>query len=274
MATSPIIPLTTGQRMMGGIGIFEPFVTKRPIKIGPVGVVDYAPTLSEIESRSDESGTSQLIGSWINQQDAVLTLNDIQMWSPTMYQAMFLSKRVLATQTALASGTVTFDAYQNDYNLVELPGINPSIISVTDTAEIDPVEYEEDETGFGDGNYIFQSQRKLLEIVKFPEDVTFTAGKTQVKVNYSLPSITTADEVVLYEIMKTGGVRGKFTLLGVVDGGLPGQAVDYIFPDVEFRPNGNVTLKGVDALNVASLTGKVYNTAGQGYGFIRPVVSN
>ncbi len=273
MATLPIIPLTTGQRIMGGIALFQPHGSDKVIKIGPVGVVDYAPTLSEIESRSDETGTSQLIGSWINQTDAVISLNDIQMWSPTMYEAMFLAKRVYATQTALASGVVEFDAHQGDYNVIEVPGINPSVTSVTNGAEADPIEYDEDPTGFGDGNYIFDSESKMLEIVKFPEDVVFTAKKTPVKVTYSLPAITAADEVVLYQIMKTGGVRGKFTLIGVVDGGLPGKAVRYIFPDVEFRPNGNVTLKGVDALNVASLTGKVYNTGGQGYGFIYPAAN-
>ncbi len=71
--------------------------------------------------------------------------------------------------------------------------------------------------------------------------------------------------------MRTSGIRGKLSILGVTGGGLPGQAVDYIFKDVEFRPNGAVTLKGVDALNVGSLTGRVYND-GTGYGFVRPVV--
>ncbi|WP_027489230.1 hypothetical protein [Allorhizobium undicola] len=264
MATLPVIPLTTGQRIMGGIALFQPHGSDKVIKIGPVGVVDFAPTLTEVESRSDETGTSQLIGSWITQQDAVITISDIQMWTPTTYDAMFLSKRILATQTALASGTVIVeDVAVGD--VLELPGINPSITSVTDGAAT-PVEYDEDADGFGEGHYIYQSKRKLLEFIAKP-----AGAGADAEITYSLPAITEADKVVRLEIMKTGGVRGKFTLLGIVDGGLPGKAVDYVFADVEFRPNGNITLKGVDALNVASLTGKVYNTAGQGYGFIRPL---
>ncbi len=265
MATSPIKQLTTGQRIMGGIVVFEPHDSLKVIKIGPVGAVTLTPTLTEIESRSDESGTSQLIGSWVTQTDAVLQIADIQMWTDALYDAMFLASRTYRTQTAVASTVLTVDDVAVG-DVIQIPGIKPTITTITDGAAEDPVAYVEDGTGFGDGDYIFQSSRGLLEFVKIP-----SGAGTDAKVTYALAAITAADKIVEREIMGTSGIRGKVSVLGVVDGGLPGQAVDYIFPDVEFRPNGDITLKGVDALNVGALTGKVYNTGGAGYGFVRPV---
>jgi len=265
MATSPIKQLTTGQRIMGGIVVFKPHDSIKWIKIGPVGAVTFTPTLTELESRSDESGTSQLIGSWVTQSDAVLQIADIQMWTDALYDAMFLAERTYRTQTAVASATLTVeDVAAGD--IIDIPGIKPAIISVTDGAASDPVEYSEDDTGFGDGHYIYQKSRGLLEFIAIP-----AGADADAEVTYSLPAITEADKVVSREIMRTSGIRGEVRVLGVVDGGLPGAPVDYIFPDVEFRPNGDVTLKGVDALNVGALTGKVYNTGGAGYGFVRPV---
>ncbi len=267
MAHLPVIPLTTGQRLMGGTVIFKIHGTNKWLKIGPVGAANYTPTLTEVESRSDETGRSKLIGTWITATDAVLQIADVQMWTPMVYDAMFLAKRTYRTQAAVASATmIVEDVAVGD--VVEIPGIKPNIVSVTDGAASDPVEYAEDETGYEGGHYIYQKSRSLLEFTKIP-----AGADSDAEITYSLPAITEADKVVSLEIMKTNGVRGECRILGAVAEGMPGQAQDYIFPDVEFRPSGDVTLKGVDALNVASLTAKVYDLSGAGYGFVRPVIA-
>jgi hypothetical protein len=265
MATSPIKQLTTGQRIMGGIVLFKPHDSDIFIKFGPVGSVTLTPTLTEVESRSDESGTSQLIGSWVMQTDGVLNIADIQMWSPEIYDAMFLSLREYETQSAAASTVLTLENVKVG-DVIKIPGIKPTITTVTDGAAEDPVVYVEDVLGVGVGNYIYQRKRGFMEFTAIP-----VGADEDVKITYALAAITEVDKIVKREIMRTSGIRGEVHVLGVVAEGAPGEEVDYIFNDVEFRPNGDITLKGVDALNVASLTGKVYNTGGAGYGFVRPV---
>jgi len=266
MATSPIKQLTTGQRLMGGIAIFKPAGQSKIIKLGPVGAVTLTPTLTEVESRSDESGRSQLIGSWVTQQDAQLQIADIQMWTDTLYDAMFLASRTYRTQAAVASATMLVEAVAVG-DVVDVPGIKPTIISITD-GEVAPVSYDEDDTGYGDGHYIFQSARSLVEFIKIP-----AGAGADAEITYSLPAITEADKIVSREIMSTNGIRGELRVLGAVAEGMPGDPVDYIFPDVEFRPDGAITLKGTDDLNRGSLTGKVYNLGGLGYGYVRPVAA-
>ncbi|MGX9991611.1 hypothetical protein ACS4RR_021010 [Rhizobium sp. Z1P35] len=267
MATSPIKQLTTGQRIMGGIVVFKPAGSDKFVKFGPVGDVTFTPTLTEIDSRSDESGTSQLIGSWVTQSDAVLNIANIQMWTDILYDAQFLTEKFYLTQAAVPATTLTVeDVAVGDVIIV--PGIKPTITSITDGAAEDPVTYTEDATGFGNGDYIYQQARGIVEFIKIPAG----AGADAV-VTYAQAAITEADKIVRRQIMSTAGVRGEVRILGVVDGGLPGAPVDYIFPDVQLRPNGDTTLKGVDAQNIGSLTGKVFNTGGVGYGFIQPVAS-
>ncbi|CAN7260159.1 hypothetical protein LJR098_001073 [Rhizobium sp. LjRoot98] len=267
MATSPIKQLTTGQRIMGGIVVFKPKGTNKFIKIGPVGAVTVTPTLEEVESRSDESGTSQKIGNWVVKTDATVNIADIQMWTQTIYEAMFLAVKGYKTQSAVASAVLLVeDVAVGD--VIQIPGIKPTVTSVTDGAPSDPVAYLEDVTGFGNGNYIYQRSRGFLEFTAIPEDAGADA-----KVTYALAAVTEADKIVEYDMMRTSGIRGELQVLGVVDGGLPGDAVDYIFHDVEFRPQGDLGLKDATALNTASLTGTVYNTGGAGYGYVRPVAT-
>ncbi|MBY5684825.1 hypothetical protein HFO32_22135 [Rhizobium leguminosarum] len=263
MAQLPLMPVTGGQKLSGGQVVFQEHGLAKPYKLGPIDSAEFASALTEVEARSVETGLSKLIGSWPVQQDASITLNGIQKWDPVIYRSMYLAKTIYVTQAAVASATVIVeDVAVGD--VVEIPGVNPSITSVTDGATT-PVSYIEDATGFGDNHYIFQSQRKLLEFIKIP-----ATADTDVEITYSLPLITEADKVVRHEIMKTAGVRGKLSILGVIAESMPGQAVDYIFPDVEFRPTGPGTmLGGLSELQTASLTARVYDN-GSGYGFIRP----
>jgi hypothetical protein len=264
MATLPIKLLTGGNRIQGGIGLFQPHDSQKIIKIGPMGAVEWTSNLTEVEARSDESGTSQLTGKYITQSDSTISVADIQTWTPWLYDSLFLLKRTYWTQEAVASATLDIEDITIG-DVIEVPGINPSVVSMKDKTPSTPKSYTEDVDGDGDGHYIFQSQRKLLEFVGKPSGATPDGQLT-----YSLPEITEDDKVVKLEIMKTAGTRGKFFVLGVVDDSQPGEPVDYVFYDVEFRPNGNVPLKDASALNVGSLTGTIYNTGGQGYGYIRP----
>lgn len=263
MATYPVMPVTTGQKLSGGQVVFHEHGLEKVYKLGPLNSAEFAAALTEVEARSVETGTSKLIGSWPVQQDGTITLNGIQKWDPVIYRSMYLAKTVYVTQTAVASATLIVDDVAVG-DVIEIPGVNPTITSVTDGATT-PVEYEEDATGFGAGHYIFQSQRKLLEFIKKP-----AGADADAEITYALPAITEADKVIKHEIMKTAGVRGKLSILGVIAESMPGQAVDFIFPDVEFRPAGNgMMLGGLSELQTASLTARVYDN-GSGYGFIRP----
>ncbi|MCQ1856216.1 hypothetical protein, partial [Neorhizobium galegae] len=179
--------------------------------------------------------------------------------------ALFTSPSSHRTQPAVTSANLGVEHVAVGA-VTPMPRIKPTITTVTDGAVEDPVAYTEASSVMGGGHYIYQRSRGLLEFIAIPDGAAADATIT-----YALAAITEADKIVEYEIMRTSGIRGEVQVWGVVDGGLPGEPVDYIFPDVEFRPNGDVTLKGVDALNVASLTGKVYNQGGAGYGYVRPV---
>jgi len=269
MATSPIKVLTTGQRMQGGQLIFKEHGKKKWNKIGPVGAVTFTPTLTEVTSRSDETGQSQLIGSWVTQSDAVLNIADIQMRTETLEEALMLATTKYRTQTAVASAVLTVEDVEVG-DVIDIPGMFATIISVEDTASGSPHVYHEDATGFGSNHYIFQSERNVLEFIAKP-----TGAAADADITYSLPAVTEADGIIERTMLTTSGKRGELRVLGSVgaNGALPGVAEDYIFLDVELRGDGAVTLKGVDNLNTGTLTAKVYNTGGAGYGFSRPVQS-
>lgn len=264
MAHLPIKPLTTGQRIMGGITIFKPHDSDRYIKFGPVDSVTWTPTLTEIDSRSDETGTSQLIGKWPVQQDGKIEITGIQMWSDLLYDSLFLATREFITQAAVTSASLTLLNIAIG-DVIRIPGYNPTIISVTDTTSVSPVDYTEDEDATGDGEYIFHQNSGLLEVTGKPSGANST-----LVITYSLPLITSADKLPKREIMKTGGTRGELRVIGTTDGGLPGDPVTYVFRDVKFMPNGAVNLKNAKELNTGSLTGDLFNASGQGYGYIIP----
>ncbi|MCZ7890429.1 hypothetical protein O9X99_01945 [Agrobacterium salinitolerans] len=272
MATLPLMPINNKQRIMGGQAAFQIEGTDRLIKLGPNESIEFAPTVNNVDARSSESGMSKLIGSWPTSYDGTLTVNGIQKWDRFAYLAMFMASVRFRTQAASTDILTYEDIWSTDVNghyaVLDLPGINPEITAVTDGATV-PVAMTEDTQGLGlVGNYIFHSKRNKLEFTRKPA----SAGP-DCEIEVSYPEITEADKIIEYVTMENAGVRGKFFVLGVVAPNMPGEAVDYIFPDVQFTPAGPVNLIGaVDQLQTGSLTGRLFDN-GTGYGFIRPVIA-
>lgn len=257
MSKLAVTPLSLKyHRMMGVTAFWEIPGDIKLRRIGPVGSVTLALSPTEVEARSSEGGGNDLIATYITARDATVTFTDCQMWTPWMYAAVYMSEIKYATQTALTSGVLEIPTPEAG-DVILVPGIRPSVTSVSDGAESDPVTYAS-----GD-DYTFDQPTALLEILKVPEDAALSIAK----VTYSLPAITEEDGILDMSIMSTSGMRGKLHLKGRIDGG-PGTEVTVVVPDVEFRPNGDIALGDTQALNVSTIVGKVYNTSPKGLAYL------
>ena len=257
MSKSPVRQITDKQRIMGAVVLFKPHDSIKEVKVGPVGTIELTPNLTEVESRTGENGFSELIGTFVTVKDGTLVLNDIQMWGDWLYSALYMGEITYRTQTAAPTNTlVVEDVAPGD--VVRIPGIKPSITSITDGAEGSPVAYAAND-------YTYAQKTSYLEFVSVPEGAGADATIT-----YALPEITAANKLVAVEFMSNQGKRGQLTAIGVIADGFAGtkQEVEIVLPDVEFRPNGAITQGDTANLNVASLTARVYGVNGS-YGTLR-----
>ncbi|MGO7115572.1 hypothetical protein ACCS79_03570 [Rhizobium johnstonii] len=257
MAKYPATPLSPGyHRIQGVMAFYQSTTSPKLFKIGPVGSVVITLTPTEVEARSSEKGSNDLIATYVTQRDGTVALNDIQMWTPWLYAALYMAEHKYLTQTAKAAQTLEIpDPATGD--VVQVPGVKATITSVTDGAPSDPVEYEVDDD-FG-----YHTDSGLLEILNVPA----AADEAKAVVTYSLPAITEAEGILDLAAMSVSGTRGKLILIGVIESN-PGVPVTVVVPDVEFRPNGDIPMGDVSALNVVSLTGRIYNTDPKGMAFI------
>lgn len=259
MAQYPIVQLTNKQRLMGTTNLFKFHGTNKWIKLGPAASTVFTPTLTEVDDRSNEWGDNRLIGKFVTGKDPVLVVNEMSQWTDFAYQTLFMAEKQYLTQEAVVSATMTVeDVAVGD--VFRLPGVKGSITSITDGAESSPVSYAVNT------NYIFNGRYRTGEFTKLPVG----AGDDAV-VTYSLPAITEADGLLDLEMMSASGARGEFLSLGIIPKSFSGsrQETEMWIPDIEFRPQGDVSQGDTANVNKFTLVGNIYSHPEHGYGRLR-----
>lgn len=256
MAQYPIRQLTTKQRLMGAIWMFQPHGSLREIKIGPVETGEFTPNITEAESWTNEFGDRRLIGTFTTQKDGSVVLNGIQMWTDWLYQALYMADAAFITQAAAPSQELELPGLEVGY-VFRIPGLKATGVTITDANST---------TYLLDKHFIFHPKTGYCEITEMPEGA-LTLGK----VTYTLPAITADDKLMNLAIMSNDGVRGKLTAIGVIAGVGRGEEVEMVLPDVQFRPNGAISTGDTANVNTASLTARVYSTAEEGYGYLKSI---
>lgn len=249
MATYAFQQITDKQRISGGQVAFKIKGSNKYVSLGSCPTVEFTPNLTEVESYSAEFGDRRLIGSWAVGKDGTINIT-CESWTEILHQALFMSEKKYLTQTAVTAGTMTLeDVAVGDIFRIE--GLNPEITEITDDATgvlVEDEHYTVHRTGF-------------VEIIALPAGF----GENAI-VEYTLPAITEAEKLLDLGIMATSGVRGELVIIGVVADGMPGQEVEQTYWDVELRPSGAVPSINTEALNQATLTGRVFATSGKGNG--------
>lgn len=257
MATRLAKSITDKQRLLGGTVFVQTKGTTKLIKVGPTGAITITPAFTEIDSRSDESGVSELLKKFVTQFDATMDIADIKMWTAWLYDALFLAQRTYRTQSAATGQTYVIEDVLKDghTDVVKIPGIRPTLVSVSDGEDIDYVEYldGQDEAG---KHFTFHPGTSLLEIFGKPAG----AGDDAI-VSYSLPAITEAEKLVAWEIYKTNGWEGKVFIFGATQES-NGEVVDAEIDFVTLRPNGGTGMKDVANENVGALNGTIRKVDG------------
>lgn len=253
MSRYPGKQITNKQRMMGAFISFKPEGKSKYVKLGPADSTEFTPNITEVESWSNEFGDRRLIGTFTTQKDGTVVINGLQMWTEFAYQALFMSELKYLTQAAETDVEyVIEDVAVGDR--VRLEGINCTGVSVT-VGATPLVE---------NTHFLFHSKTGFLEITALPAGATGDATVT-----YDKPAITAAAKLLDLSIMETSGVRGELSVVGVIANGQPGEEVEMILKDVKFTPNGAVSSGDTANLNTWSITGRVYSTADDGYGYLR-----
>lgn len=255
MAQYPAAQITNKQRIMGNMVFFTPEGSAKAIKLGPINTVDFTPTIAEVESRSNEWGDNRLIGTFTTTKDGSVNLNGIQMWTQWLYSALFMSNVKYINQASLTAEILDIEAITAG-DLVRVPAYNATNVSISDASSTVYVE---------DTHYTFHKKTGMVEILEVP-----AGADSDAEVTYDQPAITDADKLLDLEVLETSGTRGKLTVIGIINQTSGTQEeVEMVFPDVEFRPQGAIPSGDTNALNEGSLTGRVYSTSANGFGYVR-----
>lgn len=239
------------------------------IKVGPTGAITITPAFTEVESRTDESGVSELLKKFVTQFDATIDIADIQMWTAWLYDALFLADRTYRTQTLAAAKTFEIEAVAVG-DVVRVPGIRPTVTSVSGSipgvgeepdTPVAFVELMDGQDEDGSKHFTYHPKTGLLEIIALPDGY---AG--DVTVTYSQPAITEADKLVAWELYKNNGWQGKVFIYGATQES-NGDVVDAEIDFVTLRPNAGVGMKDVANPNVGALSGDIRKVDG-GFGRI------
>ncbi len=254
MANFPVKQITKAHRLMGGVSLFQPEGSDSWIKIGAHGTANFTPNVTNDPVYSAERGYRQLIKNVVTLKEATLEIADIKSWGEFLYQVLAVSKKVDLVQTAQPSGLFTVDTVKVG-GVYFIPGRKGAVSAITD-GEATPISYVEDT------HFTFHSESGAIEILAIP--VGAGAG---IVVEYTLPAITSADEILTFNLMSESGLRGAYRYIGYTSEG-NGTAIDMFLPDVEFLPNGGMAIGDVENANAASVTASVYATDAYGYGTI------
>lgn len=256
MATTPVVPITNKQKLLGGQVVFKPEGRAKYVKLGVIPSFEFTPTLTEVESRSAESGSNDLIGTFVTNKDGSIMMT-VESWTADLYSLLFMDEVKYLSQTASTDIAILDDPAAGD--VIRIPGINAEISSVTDGDEVAPVTLVVEE------HYRFHSESGFFEVIALPAGMT----GTQLEIEYELPEVTEADKIIDLSIMAKTGTVGELTVIGVAAEDRYGDEVEQTYYRVEIRPSGSIPSINAEALHQAQLTARVYSVPGRGYGHMR-----
>lgn len=253
MANLPYQPIRDKLRLLSGNVTLRVLGTDTYIKAGSYDNFTFEPNNENVDVFSKQTGVKQKVATYTVARNGTLKFDGIQNWDDFVFETLYMADKSYIVKSAVVNQTLVIDKWEVGRPIrIDLPRV--SITSIEDEGTATFVEGV---------HYTHSAKHKFLDPIAVPDGTT---GK--ITITYSAAAVLSSEKRTAFEMMRNDGLRVEVILTNVRGGGLPGEEKEYVFAEVLFKPDGAISMSGIEDVAKASIMGEVFLTPSGDYGRI------